>query len=131
MKRMFHLLTVLLAIIVSNALPAWADTDIKGVWKTGAKNGSWGYIRFYNCGSNYCGMLISGGGRSVDISQFGTIIVRNMKRNGDSWSGGQILDTDSGKLYTSKMRLLGPNRLKVQGCVLGEFLCGGQIWIRE
>lgn len=46
----------------------------------------------------------------------------------DAWSGGTIYDPEGGKTYTSKMRLAGPDRLEVEGCVL--FFCRGQTWAR-
>ena len=46
----------------------------------------------------------------------------------DAWDGGTIYDPESGKTYKSKFRLDGPDRLKVDGCVL--FICQTQNWTR-
>lgn len=46
----------------------------------------------------------------------------------DAWEGGTIYDPEGGKVYKSKMRLAGPDRLEVEGCVL--FFCQGQTWTR-
>lgn len=45
-----------------------------------------------------------------------------------SWGGGTIYDPRGGKTYRSKMRLEGPDRLAVSGCIL--FLCKGETWTR-
>lgn len=46
----------------------------------------------------------------------------------DAWDGGTIYDPEGGKTYKSKLRLDGPDRLKVDGCIL--FLCQTQTWTR-
>jgi uncharacterized protein (DUF2147 family) len=46
----------------------------------------------------------------------------------DAWDGGTIYDPESGKVYKSKMKLEGPDTLKVDGCVL--VFCQGQTWTR-
>lgn len=59
----------------------------------------------------------------------GMEIIRGMKTDGDSWSGGTILKPDEGKVYKSKMELVeGGARLKVSGCV--AFICKSQLWER-
>ncbi len=128
---LLHVSTGIATILLALAIPAIAHADILGTWKTGAKNGSWGYIKFYRCGTRYCGRLVGGGGRKVNRKLFGTLIVKRMRRKGRSYSGGQILDADAGQWYLSKMRLIGKNRLQVQGCVLGGLICGGQNWSRR
>ena len=45
-----------------------------------------------------------------------------------AWGGGTIYDPEGGKTYRLKMRLAGPDRLEVEGCVL--FVCRGQTWTR-
>jgi uncharacterized protein (DUF2147 family) len=47
----------------------------------------------------------------------------------DAWGGGTIYDPESGRTYKSKLRVLGPDRLQVDGCVL--FLCRSQVWTRH
>ncbi len=109
-----------------------AHADIFGRWKTGNNdNGSYGIIKFYKCGAQYCGRLVGAGGKVVDKSMFGTIIVKSMKRMGRRYFGGQIFAADRGKWFLSKMYLISPNRLKVSGCILGRLICGGQIWVRQ
>lgn len=108
-----------------------AQNDILGAWKTEPKNGSWGYIQFKKCGSKYCGTLVNGGGKKVDKSLFGILIVKGMKKNGALYDGGMIYDADAKKWYISRMQLISATRLKVSGCVLGGLICGGQTWKRQ
>ena len=46
----------------------------------------------------------------------------------DAWDGGTIYDPEAGKTYKSKLRLDGPDRLEVDGCIL--FVCQTQTWAR-
>ncbi len=46
----------------------------------------------------------------------------------DAWDGGTIYDPEGGKVYKSKMKLDGPDTLKVDGCIL--FVCQTQTWNR-
>lgn len=59
----------------------------------------------------------------------GMEIIRGMKADGASWSGGTILKPDEGKVYKSKMELVEDGaKLKVSGCV--AFICKSQLWER-
>jgi uncharacterized protein (DUF2147 family) len=60
----------------------------------------------------------------------GMTILWGMKRDGDEYDGGQIMDPDNGKTYRCKMRLSG-DKLDVRG-YLGISLFGRtQTWVRE
>lgn len=58
----------------------------------------------------------------------GMEIVRNMKKDGSEYSGGDILDPQNGKVYRCKLWLEGKD-LKVRG-YLGPFF-RTQTWLRE
>jgi uncharacterized protein (DUF2147 family) len=62
----------------------------------------------------------------------GMEILRHMRRNGDDWSGGEILDPENGKTYRAAMHLEdGGRRLIVRG-YLGISLFGrSQTWVRR
>ncbi|HLM52516.1 MAG TPA: DUF2147 domain-containing protein [Pseudoxanthomonas sp.] len=60
----------------------------------------------------------------------GMEIIRGMRKDGGSWSGGSILNPDEGKVYRSKMQLIdGGDKLEVSGCI--AVFCKSQIWIRQ
>jgi uncharacterized protein (DUF2147 family) len=62
----------------------------------------------------------------------GMTIMAGLKRDGDQWYGGTILDPDSGNVYSARLRL-GDNgkKLDVRG-YLGISLFGrSQTWVRE
>ena len=62
----------------------------------------------------------------------GMVLVRRMKKDGDEYTGGDILDPKNGSVYRCKMRLIDQGRkLSVRG-YLGFSLFGrSQTWIRD
>jgi uncharacterized protein (DUF2147 family) len=62
----------------------------------------------------------------------GMTIVNDMKKEGDSWDDGQILDPENGKVYKCKMHLEdGGNKLVVRGYIGVSLLGRSQTWIRQ
>ncbi|WP_024301363.1 DUF2147 domain-containing protein [Pseudogulbenkiania sp. MAI-1] len=62
----------------------------------------------------------------------GLTILWGLKKDGEGWNGGEILDPKSGKVYSAKMKLVdGGNKLEVRG-FLGVALLGRtQVWERQ
>jgi uncharacterized protein (DUF2147 family) len=62
----------------------------------------------------------------------GMVVVRRMKKDGDEYTGGDILDPKNGSVYRCKMRLVDQGRkLSVRG-YLGFSLFGrSQTWVRD
>lgn len=62
----------------------------------------------------------------------GLIILSDLKKAGDEWAGGQILDPDNGKLYRSKVQLIeGGKKLSVRGYIGVPMLGRSQVWERQ
>jgi uncharacterized protein (DUF2147 family) len=62
----------------------------------------------------------------------GLIIVRNMKQDGGEYSGGDILDPESGSVYRCKMHLeQSGTRLIVRGYIGFALLGRSQTWQRQ
>src|SRR5215471_9761346 len=66
-----------------------------------------------------------------DKPVLGMMIMNGLKRDGDEWDGGTILDPDSGNTYSAKLHLIaGGQKLDVRG-YLGISLFGrSQTWVR-
>jgi uncharacterized protein (DUF2147 family) len=92
-----------------------------GVWQTEEKEGK---IRIEPCGTNLCGYAIN-----AATNQNGTQILINMRPASGKWAG-RIHDPNTGSDYDSTIALKGTDSLKVQGCALGGWVCGGQTWTR-
>ena len=56
------------------------------------------------------------------------ILLGMVQSEPNEWSG-EIYNAQDGRKYSSSIKLLNPDLLKVQGCVLGV-LCGGENWTR-
>lgn len=62
----------------------------------------------------------------------GMTIISDMKKDGDAWDHGQILDPENGKLYKCKMRVEdGGNKLVVRGYIGVSLLGRSQTWVRQ
>jgi uncharacterized protein (DUF2147 family) len=62
----------------------------------------------------------------------GLVIIRNMKRDGDEYAGGDILDPESGAVYHAKMHLeQDGTRLVVRGYIGFSLLGRSQTWQRQ
>ena len=70
-------------------------------------------------------------GDKKDKPVWGMEILWGLKPDGDAWSGGQILDPDTGKIYKAKMHLEdGGKKLVVRGFIGFSLLGRSQTWIR-
>jgi len=62
----------------------------------------------------------------------GMTIVTGMKRSGEHWEEGRILDPNNGKVYRSQMKLIeGGKKLEVRGYIGAPLFGRTQTWIRE
>lgn len=62
----------------------------------------------------------------------GLVIMTGLKKDGDEYAGGQILDPDNGKVYSSKIHLTdGGKKLSVRGYIGVSLLGRSQTWIRQ
>ncbi len=61
----------------------------------------------------------------------GMDILRGLKRDGDEWTGGEILDPDNGKTYKAKVKLIdGGKKLVLRGYIGFSLLGRSQTWVR-
>jgi len=62
----------------------------------------------------------------------GMTILWGLKQDGDSWTGGRILDPKSGKVYSAKMTVVdGGQKLEVRGFLGISLLGRSQVWERQ
>jgi uncharacterized protein (DUF2147 family) len=78
------------------------------------------------CGSNLCGFVSwSQEGQNV----VGKEVLISMHPNGALWSG-TVVNVRDGQKYAARMSMQDDETLKVEGCVMGGMICGGQKWAR-
>ena len=133
-----------LLLAVLWAAPAWASAV--GEWVT---EGGKARVKMAPCAADegqLCGTITwaerppdAPAGEMVDIHNtdpglrtrpiVGQPLLQGFRSAGpDAWEGGTLYDPEGGKTYKSKFRLDGPDRLKVDGCIL--FICQTQTWTR-
>jgi len=62
----------------------------------------------------------------------GMVILTGLKKDGDQYSGGEILDPNNGKVYKSKLELTdGGKKLKMRGYIGMPMLGRTQTWVRQ
>ena len=96
-------------------------------------------IKIVNCNDRLWGVVSWESEHGVDGNNpdpalrtrptLGMPILLGMTRTKPNEWSGEIYNAEDGRKYASKISLLNPNLLQVQGCVLG-ILCGGENWTR-
>lgn len=70
-------------------------------------------------------------GADKDKPVIGMTVMRNLKRDGDEWNGGTVLDPESGNTYKCYIEVLGGGKkLKVRGFIGISLLGRTQYWYR-
>lgn len=67
-----------------------------------------------------------------DKPVIGMVILTGLKKDGNSYAGGEILDPNNGKVYKSKLELTeGGKKLKMRGYIGMPMLGRTQTWVRQ
>jgi uncharacterized protein (DUF2147 family) len=128
-------------------LLAAGDLSPAGLWKTiDDKTGRpRGLVRIYEQNGQYFGRVEAGfnpeeehkvcnlcGGERKDKPVVGMVILTAMKKNANDYSGGEILDPDTGWVYRCKMKLVeNGKKLSLRGYLGFSLLGRSQTWLRE
>ncbi|HEX8612932.1 MAG TPA: DUF2147 domain-containing protein [Telluria sp.] len=71
-------------------------------------------------------------GVNKDQPILGMTFMSGLKKEGDEYTGGQILDPDNGKVYKSKLKVVdGGKKLNVRGYIGMPMFGRSQVWVRE
>jgi len=60
----------------------------------------------------------------------GLPILRSMRPTKPGLWEGDVYNAENGTTYSSRITLTAPDVLRIEGCVLGGLICGGQNWTR-
>lgn len=67
-----------------------------------------------------------------DQPVIGMVFLNGLKKDGDIYGGGQILDPDNGKIYKSKIEVTdGGKKLNVRGYIGAPLFGRSQVWLRQ
>jgi uncharacterized protein (DUF2147 family) len=149
MRTLLSGLTLAAAFAVA-AMPVRADTGTPaGLWttvddKTGKERS---HVRIVENGGTYegkvekllnrqpdddpDGICRKCEGERKDKPIVGMSILWGLKKDGEQYTGGEILDPKNGKIYRAKMKLLdGGKKLEVRGFIGVSLLGRSQTWLR-
>ncbi|MES2318119.1 MAG: DUF2147 domain-containing protein [Pseudomonadota bacterium] len=71
-------------------------------------------------------------GANKDAPIIGMVFMSGLRKSGDEYTGGEILDPDDGKVYRSKMTVVdGGKKLNVRGYIGMPLFGRSQIWVRQ
>jgi uncharacterized protein (DUF2147 family) len=122
--------------VMLTAGPALA-ADPTGDWLV--ENGS-GQVRIENCGGALWGVVSweSAPGRDTNNPDpalrsrptLGLPLLLDMRTKDQERWEGHVYNVENGKTYDANIKLVNPNVLRIEGCVLGGIFCGGQNWTR-
>jgi uncharacterized protein (DUF2147 family) len=150
MRALLCCLALVVAGGVLVALPVRADTGTPaGLWttvddKTGKERS---LVRIMESGGTYEGKVekllnrepdddpkgLCGKceGERKDQPIVGMTILWRLKKDGEQYTGGEILDPKNGKIYRARMKLLdGGKKLEVRGFIGFSLLGRSQTWLR-
>jgi uncharacterized protein (DUF2147 family) len=97
-------------------------------------------IEIAPCYNSLCGMLAwsdkpdQKDSKNPDVSLrnrpvLGIMVLQNMQPQGDKWVGS-VYNARDGRTYDAKISMRGEDTLRMEGCLPGGVICGGQNWSR-
>lgn len=89
------------------------------------------------CGGNLCGWVVWASAEAAADARDGGVprligleLLRDYRGAGPGRYYGIVYVPDMGRSFASTIDQIGPDRLKISGCVLGGLLCRSQVWRR-
>jgi uncharacterized protein (DUF2147 family) len=143
MKKTMMLATMILLCSVSLALAGGSPV---GKWKTidDETKKEKSIVEVYEANGKIFGRILQllqekdGGasklctkcpGSDLNKPMIGLVFVKDLKADGDEYTGGTILDPNNGKVYKCKMEVIeGGSKMKVRGFLGVSLLGRTQIW---
>lgn len=132
MKALLSALVAATLIVCS--MPAIAESEVKGLWLNPRGTVA---VRTGDCDGKLCGWIVwanseaKADAKSSGIDQLiGIELLEDYTPDGAGKWSGSVYVPDMGHHFSSTIRQLSPSELKVQGCLIGGFICKSQIWQR-
>lgn len=89
------------------------------------------------CGGGLCGWVVWASAAAAADARDGGVprligleLLRDYRGAGSGRYHGTVYVPDMGRSFASTIDQLGPDQLKISGCVLGGLLCRSQVWRR-
>ena len=127
-------MSLMLAILLAAAAsPSSADPAL-GTWSNPKGTVT---VRTARCGRAICGTVISASAAARDKARaagtanlVGTRIMDGFRPAGPNRWEGQAFVPDLAVTVPATMTLIGRDRIQIEGCSLGGYLCRNQVWHR-
>lgn len=130
---MMAALLATLALAAPPAASAAAD-GIAGIWINPRASVA---VRTGDCRSGLCGWIVwadanaQQDARESGVSRLvGIELLRNYRAAGAGRWTGSVFVPDMGRSFASTIQLIGPDSLRIKGCLIGGFICRAQVWHR-
>jgi uncharacterized protein (DUF2147 family) len=123
--------------LVAAGPPAAGDPNavLLGTWLNSRRSIA---VRAERCGDAVCGHVVwATAGAEEDARRggvrrlVGTQVLTGFRHAGHTTWRGHVFVPERGRTFQSRITQLGQNSIRVDGCVLGGFLCGGETWQRR
>lgn len=144
-----------ISLMVGGTAFAGAQAPIEGVWRTLLKS----EVTISPCPEGYCGVLSkivvpaqnlspeeAAAAAQMDVTEFtdarnkdpklrnrpmlGLQILTLRPGNKPGIWDGEIYNPEDGNTYSGYMQMLGPDVVRLNGCVLFNVICRGEDWVR-
>jgi uncharacterized protein (DUF2147 family) len=109
--------------------------DVNGTWLNPKGTVA---VQTLACGPGLCGRIVWASAIAVADAKesgidnpVGIELLKDYRRSGDGIWHGMVYVPDMGRSFRSTIVALAPDRLKVSGCLIGNFICKSQIWRRR
>jgi uncharacterized protein (DUF2147 family) len=128
------LLTVVAVPAAAQPQAAAPGATIYGTWMNPYKSVA---VRTGPCGERLCGWIVWANEEAQTDARdggtpklIGTALLENYRaEKPGSWSG-TVFVPDMNRRFYSIIQQVGPDQMKVKGCILGGLLCKSQLWHR-
>lgn len=137
---------VIAGLSIGTAFAADMNSPI-GTWKTidDATGKQKGLVQITEAGGVYSGKVLKTfradkpnpicekcDGDLKNKPVIGMTFLWDLKKDGEEFEGGKILDPENGKVYKAKMKLIeGGKKLEVRGFIGFSLIGRSQVWVRE
>lgn len=122
------------SLALAGMVPVRAD-DLRGTWVNPERTV---VVRIEDCGRALCGRIVQAAptaqadARESGYPQLlGLRIMTDYRPAGSNHWRGRVLVPDLGNTFSSHVDLIDAQHARIAGCLIGQYLCKSQVWLRR